>query len=39
MSFINQAPVIAVNDKDKSLGVLEVVAPKWPNLVLHKIYQ
>ena len=31
-----QEPVIAVNHKDKSLGVLEVVAPKWPDLVLHK---
>ena len=32
------APVIAVNDEDKSLGVLEVVAPQRPDLVL-PIYQ
>ena len=39
MGLYQAAPVIAVNNKDKSLGVLEVVAPKWPDLVLHKSYQ
>ena len=33
-----QVPVIAVNDEDESLGVLEVVAPEWPDLVLDKKY-
>ena len=31
-------PVIAVNDEDESLGVLEVVAPEWPDLVLGRKY-
>ena len=33
-----QVPVIAVNDEDESLGVLEVVAPEWPDLVLNRKY-
>ena len=33
-----QVPVIAVNDEDESLGVLEVVAPEWPDLVLGRKY-
>ena len=31
-------PVVAVHDEDESLGVLEVVAPEWPDLVLNRKY-
>lgn len=28
----NSVPVVAINHKDKTLGVLEVVPPQWANL-------
>ena len=30
--FNHTIPVIAINDKDEALGILEIVAPQGPNL-------
>jgi hypothetical protein len=36
LCFNNTISVIAINNKDKALGVLEIVPPQWPDLGFEK---